>query len=100
MFERVDAIREWIDQGKMPERRRHGGDRVHGAGKEQHGHDEEVHDDIEPVKGREPRGDQDAERCNAERDEQGHGNDLDELQNGDVDAEERNEDQDDYRLGH
>lgn len=79
MFEGIDAVGEGIDLGEMPECGRHGCYRVHGAGQKQHGHDQEIHDDVEAVKGGEPGGDQNAERRDAERYQQGNGDYLEKL---------------------
>lgn len=46
------TIRERVDQGKASERERHGGDRLHHAGKELNGYNEKVYADIESVKDR------------------------------------------------
>src|SRR3990172_6831763 len=99
VLEGVDAVGERIDVCELPQRRGHGRDRIHGAGEKEHGHHEKVHNDVEAVEGREPSGDKDADGRDAEGDEKSHARDLNDLDRGDPDAEERDEHQDDQRLG-
>jgi len=99
VFKGVDAVGKRIDMRQLPEGRRHGRDRIHGAGQEEHGHDEKIHDDVKAVERGKPRGDEYPHGGDAERDEGRHRRDLDELHDCQVNAEQGSEDQDDDRLG-